>query len=73
LQFQVYMAAKLYDSAFVCATALKDSSLVQQIYEAKDCPKKMALACKAYLDSNQLPVDQRHLQSRTVDSRPSDW
>lgn len=68
------MAAKLYESAFVCATAVKDSNLVQRIYEAKDCPKKMALACKAYLESNQLPADQRQQQSRPpADSRPSDW
>ena len=66
------MSAKLYESAFVCATALKDASLVQQIADVKEIPRKMALACKRYLESDQQPSDQQQ-QPRAADNRPSDW
>ena len=72
VQFQVYMAAKLYESAFVCATALKDASLVQQIFDVKEIPRKMALACKRYLESDQQPAADQQ-QPRTADNRPGDW
>lgn len=58
------MAAKLYERAFVCATSLHDPALIQQICDAKDCPKKMITACRAYLATDQ---------QQPADNRPDDW
>ena len=73
VQFEVYLAGRLFDRAFKCAVDLRDPELVLRVQNAAGLPDKILIACRQFLEPRNVLAESSPRRGDAKDREPVDW